>query len=113
MSTTATVPAERRGRQQPGAGALDRGLAIIAHVASVQTCSVTEVAAALGLTRSTAYRIIDRLKEQGWLSVEAATGKIGLGPTVTKIASNALGSTHLKSIAVPPLHDLMIATQET
>ncbi|MFJ8788745.1 IclR family transcriptional regulator [Streptomyces sp. NPDC102462] len=97
----------------PGAGALDRGLAMLDHLGVVGTCTTQDLAAALGLSRSTAYRLVDRLVEQGWLAQEPRSGLLRLGPSAARLASAAIRSTGLNEQAVPVLTRLMRQTQET
>ncbi|GAA4013343.1 IclR family transcriptional regulator [Streptomyces plumbiresistens] len=97
----------------PGAGALDRGLAMLDHLAVVRTCTTQDLAAALGLSRSTAYRLVDRLVEQGWLVQEPGSGLLRLGPSAARLASAAVRSTGLSAEAVPVLVRLMRETRET
>lgn len=114
MSIDLTTPAPAAAPVLgPGAGALDRGLAILTYVATVRSCTTAELAAALDLTRSTTYRLVEKLREQGWLAADPVSGKLCLGPTATQLASAALGSTRLKNVAIPALHELLLATQET
>ncbi|MFC9840326.1 IclR family transcriptional regulator [Rhodococcus sp. NPDC127530] len=96
----------------PGAGALDRGLAILSHLSRVRSCTTPELADALGLSRSTTYRLVERLRDSGWL-VDDQSGHLRLGPAAARLASAAVASTNLKDVAVPALHELLTATQET
>ncbi|WP_368680687.1 IclR family transcriptional regulator (plasmid) [Rhodococcus opacus] len=96
----------------PGAGALDRGLAILTYLTRVRTCTTPELADALGLSRSTTYRLVERLRDSGWL-VDDSSGHLRLGPAAASLASAAIASTNLKDAAVPALHELLTLTQET
>ncbi|MEU1804108.1 helix-turn-helix domain-containing protein [Streptomyces sp. NPDC019937] len=60
---------------------------MLAHLAVVRTCSTQDLAAALGLSRSTAYRLV----EGGWLAVEQGSGLLRLGPWATRLASRVPG----------------------
>ncbi|MFD7713145.1 IclR family transcriptional regulator [Streptomyces sp. NPDC059786] len=97
----------------PGAGALDRGLAMLDHLSVVRTCSTQDLATTLGLSRSTAYRLVDRLVGQGWLAQERDSGLLRLGPSAARLASAAVSSTTLTTEAVPVLTRLVRETQET
>ncbi|GGQ35793.1 IclR family transcriptional regulator [Streptomyces mutabilis] len=92
---------------------MDRGLAILDHLAVVQTCSTQDLAAALVLSRSTTYRLVDRLLEQGWLAQEPRGGLLRLGPAAARLGSTAVRSTGLTAEAVPILLRLMQRTEET
>ncbi|MGI8312522.1 IclR family transcriptional regulator [Saccharopolyspora hattusasensis] len=104
------APAKAR---EPGPGALDRGLAILDHLAQARNSSTAELAEALGLTRSTAYRLVDRLRTLGWLSQVPATGHWRLGPAAVRLANAAVDSTSLLDAAAPTLRELVESTQET
>ncbi|MFC9557038.1 IclR family transcriptional regulator [Rhodococcus sp. NPDC056960] len=96
----------------PGSGALDRGLAILTHLTRVRSCTTPELADALGLSRSTTYRLVERLRDSGWL-VDEPSGHVRLGPAAARLASAAVASTSLKDAAIPALRALLTATQET
>ncbi|MFJ7999535.1 IclR family transcriptional regulator [Streptomyces sp. NPDC096310] len=101
------------GNGERAAGALDRGLAILTHVAQARGAKTTEIAHTLGLTRSTAYRLVDRLQEQGWLTHDPVTGQWQLGSAAVRLASAAVASTNLRDAAAPALRKLADLTQET
>lgn len=86
-------PSDGGGTGERAAGTLDRGPAILTHVARHRGSSTAEIAQALGLTRSTAYRLVDRLREQGWLTQAPATTRWQLGPAAVRLASAAVAST--------------------
>lgn len=96
-----------------GAGALDRGLAILDHLATVGSSSTVELGEALGLSRSTIYRLVDRLRESGWLAQDAASGHWRLGRSAARLASAAVAGISLRDLAAPALKQLRDATQET
>lgn len=96
-----------------GASALDRGLAILDHLARTHTASTSELSKALGVSRSTMYRLVDRLHDKGWLAPAAPAGRWRLGPSATRLASAAIGAVDLKDIAGPVLRELRDLTQET
>lgn len=95
------------------AGALDRGLAILTYVARTKTATAIDIAEALNLSRSTTYRLVERLREQGWLTSDVPGGRLRLGAAAARLASAAIASTNLKDVAIPVLQDLLVATQET
>ncbi|MEV7469500.1 IclR family transcriptional regulator [Streptomyces kronopolitis] len=101
------------GTGERAPGTLDRGLAILTHVARHRGSSTAEIAQALGLTRSTAYRLVDRLREQGWLTRPPAAPRWQLGPAAVRLASAAVASTTLRDAAAPALRTLGELTEET
>jgi len=106
MTDDMTVP-------DKAAGALDRGLAMLEHLGVVRTCSAVDLANALGLSRSTAYRLVDRLKEKDWLAVDSGTGMLRLGPAAARLSAAAVASVDLRDLAIPALRALRDTTQET
>lgn len=96
-----------------GASALDRGLAILDHLAVSGTSTTVELGRALKLSRSTTYRLVDRLHEQGWLVADGQGGRWRLGPSAARLAAAAVASVNLKDVAGPALRQLRDLTQET
>jgi DNA-binding IclR family transcriptional regulator len=95
------------------AGTLDRGLAILSHLARHRSSRVPDIAAALGLSRPTIYRLIERLRQQGWLIQEGHGGEVRLGPAAAQLAAAAMESTTLRDAADLALSELLTATRET
>ncbi|MFG1925983.1 IclR family transcriptional regulator [Cryptosporangium sp. NPDC048952] len=94
-------------------GALDRGLGILRLVAQHRRLPVSGIADALGLSRATAYRLVERLREEGWLISEGHGGPVRLGPVAAQLAAAALESVNLRDVAIPVLRELVEATGET
>ncbi|TQS45253.1 IclR family transcriptional regulator [Cryptosporangium phraense] len=94
-------------------GALDRGLGILRLLAQHRRLSVPEIADALGLSRATAYRLVDRLRDEGWLISEGHGGPVRLGPTAAQLAAAAIESVNLRDVAIPVLRELVAETGET
>src|SRR5262245_52723568 len=101
------------GKLPANAGALDRGLAILDCIAVRGPTSTVDLGEALGLSRSTIYRLVDRLRESGWLAVDSPTGHWRLGRSAARMASAAVAGTELRDIAGPALRALRDETQET
>ncbi|GAA0274735.1 IclR family transcriptional regulator [Cryptosporangium japonicum] len=97
----------------PAPGALDRGLGILRLVAQHRRMPVAGIADALGLSRATAYRLVERLRDEGWLISEGHGGPVRLGPTAAQLAAAALESVDLREVAIPVLRELVEATGET
>lgn len=114
MGTAAGGASERASAaSERGPGALDRGLAILDHLSRARSCTTADLAKELGLSRSTAYRLVERLRAQGWLSLDPVTGHVRLGPTAMHLANAAVASTSLLDAATPALRKLVDLTQET
>ena len=106
-----TEPVDAPAR--PGSGALDRGLGILRLVAQHRRMPVAGIADALGLSRATAYRLVERLRDEGWLISEGHGGPVRLGPTAAQLAAAAIESVNLRDVAIPVLRELVAVTGET
>jgi DNA-binding IclR family transcriptional regulator len=93
-------------------GTLERGLAVLQYFKRAQEASVVEIAESLDLSRSTTYRIAQRLKELGFLEVNTATARWRLGPEAAQLGVAALQSTDVMRIAPPILLGLLEGTRE-
>jgi DNA-binding IclR family transcriptional regulator len=87
-------------------GALERGLAILRFFTSAHEASIQEVADALGLSRSTAYRLVERLRELGFIEISASSGRYRLGLEAMQVGVAALQSTDIMNIAPAHLKQL-------
>jgi DNA-binding IclR family transcriptional regulator len=93
-------------------GTLERGLAVLQFFKRAQEASVAEIAEAIALSRSTTYRIAQRLRELGFLEVNATTARWRLGPESAQLGVAALQSTDIMRIAPPILLGLLEGTRE-
>lgn len=92
--------------------ALARGLDVLACFgADPRTMSLTEVAAAAGLARPTARRLLLTLEELGF--VRSADGRFSLTPRVLTLGMAYVGSLGLWDIARPHLELLVAGTGES
>lgn len=88
-------------------GTLERGLSILQFFKTAPEAPIPEVADALGLSRSTTYRIAERLRELGFLEVNAATGRWRLGREAVQLGVVALQSTDVMQVAPELLRVLL------
>jgi len=94
-------------------GALDRGLAILDYLATSREATVPGIAEATGLTRSTTYRLVDRLHRAGYLSSEEGNGVWRLGSSAARLAMAAVQSTDVIHAAPELVRLLVQQTRET
>lgn len=94
-----------------GAQTLLRGLWLLERVAD-GLHDLPSLAQALGLSRSTAHRILSALVRQGYLRHEPRRGYF-LGPKLIRLGFKAYGELHLPALARPHLEALRDATWET
>jgi IclR family transcriptional regulator, acetate operon repressor len=93
-------------------GTLERGLAILQFFKKTPEASVIEVAAALNLSRSTTYRIAERLRELGFLEISVTSSRWRLGRETAQLGVAALQSTDIMQVAPPVLMRLLEQTRE-
>lgn len=91
-----------------GTQTLDRGLAILEQVA-LQPMQRSEIAACLGLSRSTSFRLVKRLVELGFLS-EARDGRLQAGSKLMQLGAVAASQSDLIGTAAPHLNALAAST---
>jgi DNA-binding IclR family transcriptional regulator len=94
------------------AGSLERGLAILAHLARVGDASATEIASATGTSRSATYRLIERLRELDYVE-QSSGGRWSLGSATSRLGMAALQSTDVVQVAPEYLRLLAQQTRET
>lgn len=95
------------------AGALDKGLAILKHLADSQPASTADLAKALRLSRSTTYRLMDRLSDAGFVSADRLTGVWQLGAEAARLGVAAVQSADLTHVAPELLRTLTEQARET
>ncbi len=84
--------------------ALIRGLDILAILSGDRrTLTLSEVAAALGLTRSSAYRLLYTLGALGYVAYDSSTKCYRLGPQVLSLGFGYLAARDLVEVAMPHL----------
>lgn len=105
-------PSQSSSREEEGSPrgtqTLDRGLAILEQVA-LQPMQRSEVAACLGLSRSTSFRLVKRLVELGFLS-EARDGRLQAGSKLMQLGAVAASQSDLIGTAAPHLNALASST---
>lgn len=88
-------------------GTLERGLSILRFFKNSPEATIPDVAGALGLSRSTTYRLAERLRELGFLEVNAGTGRWRLGREAVQLGVAALQSTDVMQVAPELLRMLL------
>ncbi|TNY35949.1 IclR family transcriptional regulator [Thermomonospora catenispora] len=89
---------ERAALPRQGTQAVDRAIAVLRSFESAAQLTVTEIAHRLGLTTSTAHRIVRALHAAGMLGQDPVTERYFLGPSVAilgRLALERMGSTLL------------------
>src|SRR5215213_3558904 len=88
------------------AGTLDRGLSILEFFVQVREAPASRVVDDLGVSRSAIYRILDTMRERGYLEINPASGKLRLGVGAAELGSRRpLHCTSLGKAYLSALHD--------
>lgn len=107
VSTVTKPPAAPDAAETGPVGTLERGLSILRFFKSSPEASIPEVAGSIGLSRSTTYRIAERLRELGFLEVNSSTGRWRLGREAVQLGVVALQSTDVMQVAPELLRALL------
>lgn len=91
---------------------LSRGLLILDIIHEHGTIGVTELSKMLGVNKSSAYRLLRTLEENGYVEQVAEGGKYALGLKMLKFRERVLDSYEIRTIAHPYLEELTRLTGE-
>lgn len=95
-------------------GTITRAIQILRLIAeSPEPISVTEVASALGLSSSTAHRLLQLLRAEGVVQSEPATRRYAAGVEFVRMARLVADRAPLSDLARPFLTDVVARTGET
>ena len=94
-------------------GSLQKGLELLDCFARQETWSLAELAAELGQTKPTVFRILHTIEAFGYLHKDPATGRYALAMRFHTLGSAAVRHEQLRWQALPPLQDLAAETGET
>jgi DNA-binding IclR family transcriptional regulator len=92
---------------------LDRALAILDYLAVVRSANPSQIAAELGLSRSTAYRMLQRLRDKGYIDDTGTEGMWRLGPAVARMAISVIETSEIARVAPPYLGILVHQARES
>jgi DNA-binding IclR family transcriptional regulator len=96
--------AAERGAAQAGSQTLSRGIRLLEILATAdRNLSIDELAGALGVHRSVAYRLLRTLEEHGLVTRDAA-GRLALGTGLAALAAGV--ARDLQQVALPELNDV-------
>ncbi len=94
-------------------GSVDKALALIKLVAERETVRVTDAAAALGVARSTASRLLDMLAFHGFVAQDERTRAFVAGATLRALGGHNDADDGLRAIARPHIEDVVARLEET
>jgi DNA-binding IclR family transcriptional regulator len=117
VATSGTAKAQRRlvNPVTGGSpvGSLARGIAAIELLASRESASVSEIAELLGLSRSTAYRLMATLEGWGWVEPAGAPGRLKLGIKAAEVGAAAIATVDITRVVGSYLRQLADEAQDT
>jgi IclR family acetate operon transcriptional repressor len=93
-------------------GSLDRGLTALELIARRGEARLAELAAELGTSRATMFRVLETLRARGFAEHVAARHTYRLGPGARSLAARAVRSA-MARLAEPAMAELRNATGET
>ncbi len=91
--------------------ALQRGIDALIFLSTKTSAGVTEIAKAIGVDKSTAYRIMETLKESHFVEKNNDTLKYKIGPAILNLSSHFYSSRRVVSIArqyIKRLSDIVV-----
>ena len=92
---------------------LNNGINALIFLSTKKVAGVTEIAQALGVNKSTAYRIMETLRESNFVEKNNETSKYKIGPTVLKLAEHYYSSKLIVTTARPFITNLAKITGES
>ncbi len=97
-----------------GTTAIDRGAELLVRVLeSARPVALAELAAASGIPKSTASRLVSALERQGLVQQDGERGRLRPGPAILRVAERSLLERSVVQLAGPSLDALGEATGET
>ncbi|BBN96646.1 IclR family transcriptional regulator [Deinococcus grandis] len=98
-----------RGADAPGGvRTLERGLSVLWALATLREAPLSQVARAAGLSASTAYRLLETLRQQGFVEWEEASGLFRVGLRAYQVGA-AFDAAHALTAAAAPEMRALVA----
>jgi IclR family transcriptional regulator, KDG regulon repressor len=108
---------ERNGQViKPGSTTVDKALKVLAAMAETSTprgSSLAELSNKIGYHKTTVYRLLMTLEQNGFVQQDPDTDRYKLGLKLLELSTVLLDNLELRREASPFLHDLMVKTDET
>ena len=97
-----------------GTAAIDRGADLLVRVLeSEEPVALTDLAAAAGLPKSTASRLVSALERRGLIEQDGERGRLRPGPAILRVAERSMVERNILELSRPALNALAAATGET
>lgn len=104
----------KRIESPPGTQAVVRAIRLLKSFSAHQPkMSLAELGASLGLTKTTAHRLLAALESEGLVGRDEVHGTYHLGPAMIALGSQALLTSDLRTAARPSLEAIAMECQET
>ena len=107
----------KAGRSRSGeAGSvrtLERGLSVLSALAGLREATLTQVAKAAGLSASTTYRLLETLRQQGYVEWEERSGLFSVGLRAYQVGAAFSGRNALLGSALGVMQGLVDEVNET
>jgi len=113
MSEQLSLSAATAGKSAAAVQSVDRALVVLEILGSLGTAGVTEIAAELGVHKSTVSRLIAVLESRGFVEQLSDRGKYRLGFTVVRLAGSTSARMDLAKASQPFCDELAALTGET
>ncbi|GGM08019.1 IclR family transcriptional regulator [Deinococcus aerophilus] len=108
---------QKTGRARSGDAAsvrtLERGLTVLTSLAALGQASLTQIAKASGLSASTAYRLLETLRQGGFVEWEERSGLFSVGIRAYQVGAAFAGRNTLMSAAQSEMLSLVDDLGET
>ncbi len=113
-AVTSEAP-DRNGRatRDDSVRSVDRAVSILQVIAARGESGITDVAAEIGVHKSTVFRLLATLESRGLIEQVYERGRYRLGPGIAALAEGAARSQDLSTIARPALARLADTVNET
>jgi IclR family transcriptional regulator, mhp operon transcriptional activator len=105
VQDTLWVMARERAEPAERLQSLERGLHVLDHVNRLGSATSSQVAVALGLTRSTAHRMLGVLKDLGLLRCDPASGQYFLTAGVLELSRGFRDEPWIERVAEPAMRE--------
>lgn len=102
-----------QARAPGGVQSVDRAITILEILARLGEAGVTEVAGALGVHKSTAFRLIGTMEARGLVEQADDRGKYRIGLGLVRMAGASAARTDVVQVARPMCKQLAAETEET
>jgi DNA-binding IclR family transcriptional regulator len=102
-----------KSRGESALSSVDNALHLVRLLAQHRALRLSEVADLLGVAPSTAHRLLNSLRAQGFAEQETRNGPYGPGPVLRELGLAALNRMDVRQVVRPMLEQLWAQTGET